>query len=119
MQTLLLTVDTWDLCLDADNNIAVASEPYALAQDAASSVRCFLGEPWYNTKRGVPYFQTVFKPGASLPVVKNLLASNAAKVPDVSAAQVMISSLKDRVLSGQIQVAGPSGQAAALFSTTT
>ena len=56
MKTLLLDQTTWDLTLDANNNIALAAEPYAFAQDAASAIRLFQGELWYDTTRGVPYF---------------------------------------------------------------
>lgn len=59
MDTLLLAVDTWDLCLDASGNIAVAKAPYALAQDVATAVRTFLGEVYYNTTLGVPYDQEI------------------------------------------------------------
>ena len=52
--TLLLTPQTWDLTVDASNNIAVAAEPYALAQDAASAIRLFQGEDYYDTTRGIP-----------------------------------------------------------------
>ena len=41
MKTLLLRPDTWDLTLDSAGNIAVAENPYALAQDAASAIKLF------------------------------------------------------------------------------
>ena len=41
-------------------NIAVADEPYALAQDAASAIRTFIGECYYDTTKGLPYFEKVF-----------------------------------------------------------
>ena len=44
MKTLLLTTDAWDLTVDVSGNIAVADEPLALAQDAASAIRLFAGE---------------------------------------------------------------------------
>jgi hypothetical protein len=51
----LLDRSTWDLVLDASGNIAVASAPYALAQDAASAIRLLAGELWYDTAQWVPY----------------------------------------------------------------
>lgn len=57
MNTLLLDLTNWDLCIDANGNIAVAAAPYAIAQDVASAQRTFLGEVYYNSLLGVPYFQ--------------------------------------------------------------
>jgi hypothetical protein len=56
MDTLALDRTTWDLFLDARGDIAVASNPYSLAQDAASAIRLFSGELYYDTTQGVPYF---------------------------------------------------------------
>lgn len=55
MDTLLLDVETWDLCLDANGNLAIAKAPYALAQDVATAIRTFLGEVWYNDTLGIPW----------------------------------------------------------------
>jgi hypothetical protein len=57
VKTLLLDRSLWDLTLDINGNIAMASEPYAIAQDVASACRTFLGECYYDTSQGVPYFQ--------------------------------------------------------------
>ena len=43
MNTLLLDTLRWDLCLDVHGNIAVASDPYSVAQDVASAIRTFSG----------------------------------------------------------------------------
>jgi hypothetical protein len=56
LKTLLLAVDTWDLCLDAAGNLAVATDPYGLAQDVSSAIKTFLGEVWYNDELGIDYF---------------------------------------------------------------
>ena len=57
MNTLLLDASAWDLVLDANGDIALAAPPYAVAQDVASAISLFLGELWYDTTQGVPYFQ--------------------------------------------------------------
>jgi hypothetical protein len=49
--TLLLDRAIWDLSLDANGNIAIATGPYAIAQDVASAVR--RGELRHNTTKGV------------------------------------------------------------------
>jgi len=64
MDTLLLDLDNWDLTVDAAGNWAVASPPYAIAQDVASAIKTFqlqagpndpvLGECWYdNTRKSI------------------------------------------------------------------
>ncbi len=40
-KTLLLDTDEWDLVLDANGDIALADEPYAISQDVASAIRTF------------------------------------------------------------------------------
>ena len=50
--TLLLDQTEWDLVLDASGNIALASPPYALAQDVASAVRTFLDRNSRATSAG-------------------------------------------------------------------
>jgi hypothetical protein len=100
MNTLLLDQTTWDLCLDANGNVAMASDPYAIAQDVASAVRTFLGECWFDTTLGVPYFEEVLGHWPSLQLVKSLIEAVALKVPEVTAAQCVVASLVDRVLTG-------------------
>lgn len=108
--TLLLDPDTWDLCLDAFGNIAVASAPYSIAQDVATQLSTFLGECWYDTTQGVPYWQQIFgqKPPASL--VAAFLEEEALKVPDVASAQVTIFGLNaQRGLIGQCLITDTDG----------
>ncbi len=45
----------WDLTVDTTGNIAVASNPYSMAQDAASAIRTFQGEVYYDTTLGIPF----------------------------------------------------------------
>lgn len=109
MNTLLLDRTAWDLVLDASGNIAVAAEPYALAQDAASACKLFLGELYYDTSQGIPYFQQILGKFPSLALVKAQLVVAAMTVPGVVAAQVFITSLSGRALSGQVQVTDRNG----------
>lgn len=103
--TLLLDRDTWDLVLDAAGNIAVASEPYSLAQDAASAIKTFLGECYWDTTIGVPYLQQIFGGvPPSVSQIKELFVAAAMTVPDVAAAQVFITTATGRALTGQVQV---------------
>ena len=109
--TLLLDTQTWDLVVDNYGNIAVADEPYALAQDAASACRLFRGELWYDTSQGVPYWQAILGQMPPLAYIKAQLAAAASSVPNVRSAQVFIANItQDRLVSGQVQITGPTGQ---------
>jgi hypothetical protein len=113
-QSLLLDTVTWDLCLDAKSNIAVASEPYSLAQDAACAVRLFFEELWYDTTQGVDYWQNILAQGPPLALVKAQLASAAAASnPDIASAVIFFSGFTNRGLTGQVQITSTSGQTAA------
>lgn len=108
MNTLLLDTVSWDLIYDANGNIAMASEPYSLAQDAASEIRTFLTECFYDTTRGIDYFNAILGKAAALTFVKAQMIKAAERVPDVASAQIFLSS-KNRTLSGQVQVTSQTG----------
>lgn len=104
MKTLLLDINTWDLVIDADNNIAVASDPYSQAQDAASMIKLFQGELYYDNTKGVPYWTSIlgFDPPAQL--LKTYFNQAAKVVPGVTATRTFIKGLSGRLLTGQVQI---------------
>ena len=102
--TLLLDTVAWDLVLDAVGNIAVASAPYSLSQDAASACRTFEGECYFDTDIGIPYLSEVLGQTPSLGLLKELFVAAALTVPDVQSAQCFITATSDRSVTGQIQV---------------
>lgn len=107
--TLLLDTASWDLVLDAKGDIAVATEPYSLAQDAASAIRLFQGELWYDVLQGTPYWQQILGQYPPLALVKHYLQQAALTVPGVVAATVYITGFSHRALSGQVQCIDSSG----------
>ncbi len=109
MKTILLDRTTWDLCLDTNGNLAVASDPYSIAQDVASACRLFLGEAYYDTTQGVPYFEKILGKNPPLSVLKAALVQVALTVPEVASAVVYVSARSDRSVEGQIQVTTTSG----------
>lgn len=109
MNTLLLDQSAWDLVLDASGNIAMASPPYALAQDVASAVRTFLGEVYYDTTEGIPYWTKVLGKLPPSSLIIELINQAALTVPGVVTAQTYITSFNDREVSGQIQFTDSSG----------
>ena len=103
LSTLLLDQAAWDLVLDANGNIALASPPYALAQDVASAVRTFLGEVWYDTTQGIPYWTKVLGKLPPSSLLVEMINSQALTVPGVVAVQTFITGFNDREVTGQIE----------------
>lgn len=91
LKTLLLDVDAWDLVLDSNGDIALASPPYATAQDVASACRLFLGEAWYDTTQGVTFWNHPDFSAAAL------------TVPGVVKSNTVVTSTANREESGQVQ----------------
>ena len=114
MDTLYLDPTAWDLAIDTNGNIAMASKPYALAQDAASAIKLFLGEYWYDTTQGVAYWTQVFPSKVSLANAKAQFVAAALTVPEVVGAQCFITSSTNRLLSGQVQITDNTGQVTAV-----
>lgn len=112
MDTLLLDRTTWDLCLDTSGNIAVASGAYALAQDAASAIRLFAGELWYDTTQGIPYFNQVLGQAPPVALMKAEFAAAAMTVPGVVSAECFIISIEERTVRGQVQITDGAGNVA-------
>lgn len=105
MDTLLLDSVTWDLVTDASGNIAVAHNPYAIAQDVASEVRVFLGEMWYDVNRGVPYFQSILGKLPSPAFMKAKFVEAGMATPEVASITCYLSGItEDRQLTGQLQI---------------
>lgn len=109
MQTLLLDPVAWDLVADLDANIAVASNPYSLAQDAASAIRLFQAELWYDTTRGVPYWSQILGYAPPLALLKAYMVAAALTVPGIVSAQCFISTFIGRKVTGQVQVVDAAG----------
>ena len=107
--TLLLDQGDWDLCLDAQGNIAMASDPYSLVQDVASAIRLFIGELWYDTTQGIPYFENILGHRPSLQYVKIQVEKAALTVPTINAAKCTITSFENRGISGYVQISDTNG----------
>lgn len=110
MNTLLLALNDWDLVTDSGRNIASAAAPYALAQDVASACRTFLGEVWYNTTLGIPYFEDILGHTPPLTFFQEQMVRAALTVPGVVSAQCTIQSFVDRTVTGQVTFTDSDGQ---------
>ena len=109
MNTLYLNPYPWDLALDANGNIALATEPYSLAQDASSNIRTFAGEVYYDTTLGLPYFTAILGQGVPLELIRSRYTLAALAVPDVASVQVFFTSFTNRALLGQVQITDVNG----------
>ena len=88
--------------------IAVCDDPYAIQQDVATACRLIKGELWYDTTKGIPYFDTILghKPAASY--LSAALSAAALTVPGVLSASVSfdtngVTDKKTRTTSGLIE----------------
>lgn len=109
-KTLALELQDWDLCVDTSGNIALATEPYSIAQDVASACKTFIGECWYNTTYGIPYLQQVLGQLPSQSIIKALLVTAASTVPGCGNPIATITGFTDRVITGQVQFIDSFGQ---------
>ena len=111
MNTLLLDRSTWDLLLDHNGNIAVASETYAIAQDISSAVRVFQGECYYDTEQGIPYLAGVLGKNQSVSVFQSQVEQVALTVPGVADARCLVRNMSsNRQLTGSILFTTTSGE---------
>lgn len=102
--TLLLDTAAWDLVLDSNGNIAVAGVPYSIAQDVASALRTFMGECWYSTGLGVPYWSNILGKLPPLQYVKTQMEKQALTIPNTVRAYVTFTQFSNRALQGQCLV---------------
>jgi hypothetical protein len=100
--TLLLDTAAWDLTLDANNNIALATAPYSVAQDMSSQCRQWQGEYIYNQADGVP-LSSILGNTPSLALLKSDFVQAAAQVPGTSNVKCFVESVADRNVRGQVQ----------------
>lgn len=110
MKTLLLDQVAWDLVLDVNGDIALAGEPYAQAQDAASEIRTFRGEVYYVPTRGIPYFEQILGRAPSVSFFRAQMVAAALTVPGVTSAVCYLSDITARRLSGQVLITNSAGE---------
>ncbi len=110
MKTLLLDLVGHDLVLDINGDIALASEPYAVAQDAASAIKTVEGEVYYDTTLGIPYFRDILGHRPPVSLMKADFVAAALTVPDTVSAICYLFSEPARGVGGQVQIKLTSGQ---------
>lgn len=117
MDTLLLD-ENWDLTVDDSGNIAVATGAYAQAQDAASQIKLFTGELYYDNDQGIPYWEQILGQTPRPPLIIAKYNQAAKLVPGVVRATTEIVSVAGRTLTGTVFIADADGEEAFVRFTT-
>lgn len=112
MNTLMLN-SSWDLTVDSYRNIALSTTVYSLAQDAASAIRVFQGEVYYDTTQGIPYWTQILGHSPPVSLMKSYFNAAALTVPEVVSSVSYIASITNREVTGQVQVKNAAGLLAA------
>ena len=103
MKTLFLKVDSWDLAIDTQGNLAIATEEYQQAQDISSSCRVFYGDDYYNKTDGIPYLESILgKSSYPISLYQRHLYGRSMLVSGVVSIDVKLYPLKDRIMKGTI-----------------
>lgn len=103
MKTLFLKVDTWDLAIDTQGNLAIATEEYQQAQDICTSCRVFYSDDYYNKTDGIPYLESIMgKSNYPISLYQRHLHDRSMLVSGVVSIDVKLFPLKDRIMSGTI-----------------
>jgi hypothetical protein len=84
-----------------------------MAQDAASEIRLFQGELYYDTSKGVPYWSQILGKAPPVSLMKAKFVAAALTVPGVVKARCFISSWIERKVSGQVQIEDAAGSKSA------
>ena len=113
--TLFLMPDTWDLALDTNGNIAVATSTYQRAQDIASACRVFLKDMYYNQTEGIPYLESILgKNVYPIGLYQSELYRAAMSVSGVVSVNIKLNHLKDRELTGMIEFTDVEGRSGSI-----
>ena len=109
-KTLLLDTDEWDLVLDANGDIALADEPYAISQDVASAIRTFKKDCWYDQRKGMPYWQQILGHFPPMAVVRSAIVREAMNEPKVARVTIKRLEIVGRQLTGDVLVVDTDGR---------
>lgn len=113
MRSLMLDVETWDLCLDSAGQIKLTDGPYCTAQKVANATRLFTDDAWYDPDKGIPHFEIELGHTApSISILRSRLRQEAINISGVLDAEVNITGLTDRTVNGDIRLELDTGESA-------
>ena len=108
-KSIFLDPNSWNMAVDIDGNIAVADEPYRIAQDCSCAVRTFNPEVYFDMNYGIPYTAEILGKRPPLQLVKRRYEDLAKTVSGVANARCTLAGIKNRVLTGYITLTTTSG----------
>lgn len=103
-KTLPLSRPGWDLVLDSAGDLVLTDSDNSVAQDVASAIRTFIGECWYDTSLGLPYWQSILGKRSPSSLVIAKIRQAAFTVAEVASVTVASLRLVDRQLAGTVIV---------------
>lgn len=102
--TLYLDPESWDLAVDAQRNIALASSVYCAAQTVANACRLWKAEAPFDTDRGIPYAEDILGKNPPIQLLNEWFIAEAETVPNVASVSAVLEFTRtDRNLGGQLQ----------------
>ncbi|ULH09879.1 hypothetical protein MF265_18255 [Serratia marcescens] len=110
-KTFYLNPDLWDLQLDGNGDLRIASGPLAIAQDVASACLTFRGEVWFDNTLGVPWKEDVLGELPPPGLIQRRMETEALRIAGVVDARAMlITDRQTRQTRGLITTTDSSGQ---------
>ncbi len=110
MGSLFLDETTWDICADAQRNLAITQGPKALIQRVACEIKHLKGEGWYDETQGVPHFVRVLGVETTIPLIIGLIENHVAQINSVASVIPLLQITKDRQLIGDVRVTTEDGE---------
>lgn len=109
-RTLKLDANVWDLTLNGNGEIAIATDAEAVAQDVASACLVFYGECYYDNTLGIPWKSEVLGMRPTAGYIASKLEREAKKLPIVDQALATVFFDKTtRTVRGAIRVTDNEG----------
>ena len=108
--TLMLD-DNWDLTLNSDGKIKMATGAYAIAQNGCNATRLFTKDAYFDQQKGIPHFDIELGHGiAAVPIIESRIKQALLNVEGISDALAVLEVEKDRVLGGNAYITLAGGE---------
>lgn len=116
LTTSLKLNENWDIHLNGENNLSTTQDANAVAQDVASACKTHLGEVWFDTSLGIPWFTQILGKPVSAVFIQAQLEKQAKRLPYVSNARAtVITDRATRSSRGLIAIVDANGQELAVI----
>ena len=110
--TLMLD-DSWDITLNSDGKIKVATDAYAIAQNGSNAVRLFQRDAYFDQQKGIPHFDIELgHVVAAVPILESRIKQALLAVDGISDALAVLEIEKNRVLGGNAYITLTGGETA-------